>query len=484
MKVLFASSEVWPLIKTGGLGDVAYSLPKALQALGQDVKIILPAYREVLANCTDLKILASMDSPHGTHSSAIRLLEASHEQFDTPVWLVDCQSLFDRTGNPYTNAEGNDWHDNAERFTQFCWAVSQVAMGHALADWKADVVHANDWQCGLIPAFLDTYHHRPKRVFTIHNLAFGGHFSQQQFQSLNLPDQWWSAEGVEFYGGLSMLKAGLIYSDVITTVSPTYAKEICTPAFGYGMDGLLSSRSYKLSGILNGIDETVWNPSSDNYLPHHYSAKKIQLGKQKNKYVLLSEHNDEVSDEMISAPLFGMVTRLTEQKGVDLITQSIPAMLKQSNANFMLMGSGSTYFERVIQDLHEQYPNRVFCYLGYSERMAHLIEAGSDIFLMPSRYEPCGLNQMYSLRYGTLPIVTNTGGLADTVVDATDQTIAEGTANGFILPSSNTNALLKTMSRAVDLFEDKATWGSIQKTAMSKDFSWQRSAEEYLALYQ
>lgn len=483
MKVLFASSEVWPLVKTGGLGDVAYSLPKALQALGQDVKIVLPAYRDVLKSCTDLKIIAWMDSPHGAHSSAIRLLEASHEQFDTPVWLVDCQSLFDRPGNPYVSPEGHDWFDNAERYTQFCWAVSQIAMGQAVADWRADVVHANDWQCGLIPAFLDSYDYRPKRVFTIHNLAFGGHFSQQQFQSLNLPDTWWSPEGVEFYGGFSMLKAALIHSDVITTVSPTYAKEICTSAFGYGMDGILSSRSYKLSGILNGIDETVWNPSSDSYLPHHYSVKKIQPGKQKNKHALLFEHLDKVSGEILNAPLFGMVTRLTEQKGVDIITQAIPAMLKQSNANFMLMGSGSAYFERIIQDLHNQYPERVFCYLGYSEHMAHLVEAGSDIFLMPSRYEPCGLNQMYSLRYGTLPIVTNTGGLADTVIDTTKENIADGTANGFVMHSSDTNTLLTTMQRAADLYENKPTWGSIQKTAMNKDFSWQNSAKKYLALY-
>lgn len=483
MKVLFASSEVWPLIKTGGLGDVSYSLPKALQELGQDVKVILPAYRDVLKGCTNLKILAWMDSPFGYYTPAIRLVEAHHEAFDNPVWLVDCQALFDRPGTPYSNPDGQDWFDNAERYTQFSWAVAQVATGLAIKDWQADVVHANDWQCGLIPAFLDGFHYRPKRIFTIHNLAFGGHFTLQQFKSLKLPDDWWSSEGVEFYGGFSMLKAGLMYSDAITTVSPTYAKEICTPAFGYGMDGILSSRSYKLTGILNGVDEQVWNPSDDKYLPYHYTKQAIQPGKRKNKHALLSEHLDKVSEAMLDAPLFGMVTRLTEQKGVDIITHAIPAMLKQSDANFVLMGSGSAYFERVIQDLRNQYPKRVFCYIGYSETMAHLVEAGSDIFLMPSRYEPCGLNQMYSLRYGTLPIVTNTGGLADTVVDASKQNIAEGKANGFMMHSSDTNALLSTMQRAVDLYEDKSTWLSIQKTAMNGDFSWQVSAEKYLTLY-
>ena len=484
MNVLFASSEVWPLVKTGGLGDVAYSLPKALQALGQDVKIILPAYRDVLKSCSNFTILGWMDSPYGYQTPTIRLLEAQHEQFETPVWLVDCQSLFDRPGNPYVNAEGQDWFDNAERFTQFCWAVSQIATGQVVDGWQADVVHANDWQCGLIPAFLDTHHHRPKRVFTIHNLAFGGNFSQQQFQALRLPDAWWSSEGAEFYGGFSMLKAGLIYADSITTVSPTYAKEICTSAFGYGMDGILSSRSYKLTGILNGIDESIWNPETDTYLKHHYSAKTIQPGKRKNKHALLSEHNEKVSKAMLDAPLFGMVTRLTEQKGVDIITQAIPAMLAQSNANFVLMGSGSAYYERVIQDLRDQYPQRVFCYLGYSEQMAHWVEAGSDIFLMPSRYEPCGLNQMYSLRYGTLPIVTNTGGLADTVIDASENNMASGKANGFVMGTSDTNTLITTMQRAVDLYEDQPKWQSIQQKAMSEDFSWEVSAKQYLDLYQ
>lgn len=484
MNVLFASSEVWPLVKTGGLGDVAYSLPKALEAQGQDVKIIVPAYREVLKSCTDLKILGWMDSPYGTQVSSIRLIEAQHPQFDTPVWLVDCQGLFDRVGNPYVNSEGNDWADNAERFTQFCWAVSQIATGQVLPDWRADVVHANDWQCGLIPAFLDTHDHRPKRIFTIHNLAFGGHFSQQSFQSLRLPEAWWSPEGVEFYGGFSMLKAGLVYSDAITTVSPTYAKEICTSAFGYGMDGILSSRSYKLSGILNGIDEKIWDPADDNHLSHHYSAKNIQPGKLNNKRALLSDYLEDVSKETLAAPLFGMVTRLTEQKGVDLITQAIPVMLKQSDANFVLMGSGSAYYERIIQNLRDQYPSRVFCYLGYSETMAHRVEAGSDIFLMPSRYEPCGLNQMYSLRYGTLPLVTNTGGLADTVIDSSPENIASGEANGFVMPLSDTKTLLTTMHRAVDLYGDQSIWSNIQKTAMNGDFSWKISAERYLSLYQ
>ena len=483
MNVLFASSEVWPLVKTGGLGDVAYSLPKALQSLGQDVKIIMPAYRKALEECTDLRILGWMDSPYGHLKPSIRLVEARHPAFESVIWLIDCQGLFDRPGNPYMSPQGYDWPDNAERFTQFCWAVSEIASGRVVG-WRADVVHANDWQCGLIPAFLDSVHPRPKRVFTIHNLAFGGNFSQESFQSLGFPDSWWSPEGVEFYGNFSMLKAGLIYADAITTVSPTYAREICTPAFGYGMDGILSSRSYKLTGILNGIDEQVWSPETDTYIASPYSTKQVLPGKENNKRALLLEHMETVSNETLQAPLFGMVSRLTEQKGVDIITQAVPAMLQATDANFMLMGSGSTYFERVIQDLRDQYPSRVFCYLGYSEAMAHLIEAGSDVFLMPSRYEPCGLNQLYSLRYGTLPIVNNTGGLADTVVDSTEENIASGEATGFVMPTCDTNTLITTMQRAAALYQDQDRWTAIQKTAMLQDFSWKNSAEKYLDLYQ
>lgn len=484
MNILFASSEVWPLVKTGGLGDVAYSLPHALQDAGQDVKIIMPAYRDVLKACDDIKILGWMDSPYGYLTPAIRLLEARHESMNTTLWLIDCQALFDRPGNPYINQEGQDWFDNAERYAQFSWAVSQIATGQVLDGWRADIVHANDWQCGLIPAFLEDYAERPKRIFTIHNLAYGGHFSRQQFQELKLPEAWWSSEGVEFYGGFSMLKSGIIYSDAITTVSPTYAKEICTAQFGHGMEGILSSRQYKLSGILNGIDNSIWNPQTDPYLPHHYSHEHVQPGKGDNKRALLSRHVNTVTDEMMKAPLLGMVTRLVEQKGVDLITQAIPTLISQTNANFMLMGSGSPYYERVIQELHDRYPHRVFCYLGYSEAMAHLVEAGSDLFLMPSRFEPCGLNQMYSLRYGTLPVVNYTGGLADTVSNASNEAIKDGSANGFVMYSPDTNAFIATLQHALHLYKNTAVWEQLQQTAMRQDFGWQHSADQYLALYQ
>ncbi len=303
--------------------------------------------------------------------------------------------------------------------------------------WTPDVVHAHDWQTGLVPAFLDALPQRPQRIFTIHNMAYGGHFPQTDFVSLHLPSYWWSAEGAEFYGGFSMLKAGIVYSDAVTTVSPTYAREICTPAFGYGMDGLLQSRSYKLHGILNGIDMEVWNPATDPNLPAHYSAEQIQPGKSRNKAALLQRFGAKDPDAHLPFPLLGMVSRLVEQKGVDLIINAIPDLLATTDARFVLIGAGHSYFEQRLLELAAKHPERVFVYIGYDEQLAHLLEAGADMFMMPSRFEPCGLNQMYSLRYGTPPIVLHTGGLADTVVDASHANLETGDSRWLRLPRTD-----------------------------------------------
>jgi starch synthase len=345
------------------------------------------------------------------------------------------------------------------------------------------VVHAHDWQTGLVPAFLDMLPHRPQRIFTIHNLAYGGHFSQADFKLLKLPSYWWSAEGAEFYGGFSMLKAGIVYADAVTTVSPTYAHEICTPAFGYGMNGLLQSRYYKLHGILNGIDDGIWDPATDVYLPAHFSVEQIQPGKRLNKAALLQRLGVHNPDEHLPLPLFGMVSRLVEQKGVDLVINAIPDLLATTEARFALIGAGHSYFEQRLRDLAAQYPNRVFVFIGYDEQLAHLLEAGADMFLMPSRFEPCGLNQMYSLRYGTPPIVLHTGGLADTVVDASPHHLAQGVANGFVFYEPNSGALKGTMLRAMDYFYQPALWQQLQVTGMKHAFGWDNSAAKYLALY-
>lgn len=474
MKLLFVASEVFPLVKTGGLGDVAYSLPCALQAQGLDVRLLLPAYRDVLRKLGAIRILGWLDVQGANRQHSVRVVEAEHADFPFPLWLVDCPVLFDRPGNPYLQPNGYDWADNAERFTVFARAAAELARDALQLDWTPDVVHAHDWQTGLVPAFLDMLPQRPQRIFTIHNLAYGGHFSQADFTSLHLPSYWWSAEGAEFYRGFSMLKAGIVYADAVTTVSPTYAREICTPAFGYGMDGLLQSRGYKLHGILNGIDNGIWNPATDAFLPAHYSADAIQPGKSQNKVALLQRFGVNNPAEHLPFPLLGMVSRLVEQKGVDLVINAIPDLLATTDARFALIGAGHRYFEQRLRDLAAQHPDRVFVFIGYDEEFAHLLEAGADMFLMPSRFEPCGLNQMYSLRYGTPPIVLHTGGLADTVADAVD---------GFVFHEPLTSVLKGTILRAIDCFYQPAVWQQLQINGMKHAFGWDNSAAEYLALY-
>lgn len=485
MKVLFVASEAYPLVKTGGLGDVAYSLPIALHEAGQDIRLMLPGYRDLLRKLESVRILGWLELQGSGQTYMVRILQATHSSFPFPLWIVDSPELFDRPGNPYLQPEGYDWEDNAERFTVLARAVLELARDTLQLGWVPDVVHSNDWQTGLVPAFLDTlpWPHRPKRVFTIHNLAYGGHFPQTEFINLHLPAYWWSAEGAEFYGGFSMLKAGIVYADVVTTVSPTYASEICTPTFGYGMDGLLQSRGYKLHGILNGIDMEVWNPKSDPNLAAFYSHKKIEPGKRRNKQALLERFGVTKPEEHLPYPLLGSVGRLVEQKGVDLILDAMPALLAKTDVRFALVGTGHGYFEQRLQALAVQHPDRVFLFIGYDEQLAHLLEAGADMFLMPSRFEPCGLNQMYSLRYGTPPVVFNTGGLADTVVNATVENVENGTANGFVFYEPSSIALQNTVLYALEIFARPAAWRAIQATGMQQDFGWKNSARQYLALY-
>ncbi len=504
MKVLFATSEVWPLLKTGGLGDVSYSLPHALKERNLDLRLVLPAYRDLLSKLDSFKTLGWLKLDLAGTTREVRILEAKHAQFEMPIWLVDYQQLFDREGDPYTHANGHDWPDNAERFTLFSQAVAALSLDKLNRGWKADVVHCNDWQTGLVAAFLDQEAERPRRIFTIHNLAYGGNFSHDEYNRLQLPSAWWSMEGVEFYGNFSMLKAGIVYADAITTVSPTYAKEICTSEFGYGLEGVLSSRSYKLSGILNGIDTKVWNPATDTLIPFNYTPHRRNPGKQKNKKALLESYGITANKEQLEAPLLGLVSRLVEQKGIDMVVEAIPKIIAETNANFVIIGTGDAFIETKLKQLNKKYPERVLITIGYDEEKAHLLEAGSDIFLMPSRFEPCGLNQMYSLSYGTIPIVNRTGGLADTVINAGDteinlakaqeshdksvdttlETTLDSTRpNGFVLNKPNTPELISTIIRALTLFENKKSWQQLQQNAMSQSFSWEKSADSYIEIY-
>jgi starch synthase len=473
-KILYVSSEAFPLIKTGGLADVAGSLPPALLKLSQDVRLLLPAYPEVLNKTSKSKKVASITY----YNLPVDILETRLPGSNVFVWLVDCPSLFNRPGGPYTDELGNAWLDNALRFTVFCHAAVDLALDNLQLQWQADIVHCNDWQTGLIPAFLSLRPKRPATIFTIHNLAYQGIFDQQTFTDLHLPAELWHIDGLEFHGQLSFIKGGLAYADKINAVSPNYAKEILEPEYGYGLSGLLKHREKDLCGILNGIDEKHWNPGTDEYLQQKYNWRTLNK-KPLNKTALQNELSLTVDE---SAPMIGMVSRLVEQKGLDFILVSLNELLSMP-LQMVILGTGELHYETHLSDLANHFPNRLKVIIGYDEPLSHRIEAASDIFLMPSIFEPCGLNQLYSLRYGTLPVVTHVGGLADTITDASETNINNGTANGFMLETKSTDALVNTIQRALSLYQKPDTWRQLQITAMKGDFSWKTSAEHYIALY-
>ncbi len=481
LRVLFVSSEAYPLIKTGGLADVSHALPNALAERRTDVRLLLPAYRQVLERVEDLQILGWLDlGPLGQ----ARVLQAYHPGFRMPLWLIDRADLFDREGNPYTDPNGADWPDNPLRFTVFSRAAALLGIDALGLGWRPDVVHSNDWQGGLTHAFLEAENHRPRRVHTIHNLAYDCQFDYARFQALKLPPHWWSMEHAEFYGRFSLMKAGLVFSDVINTVSPTYAREICTPEYGYGYAGILQHYCDKLHGILNGIDTRVWDPLHDRHLVAHYGPDDdLPKARRRNRGALLQAMGYALKREVLDRPMIGFVGRLVYQKGVDLLLEAIPPLLERTEASFALVGTGEAALEARLRELESAHPGRVFIHLGYSEPLGHLLEAGADIFAMPSRYEPCGLNQMYSLHYGTPPVVRRTGGLGDTVVDTTPQTIEDGSANGFVFGPAEAAALGEALERAIEAHADSALWRRLQRTGMAQDFGWKRSARAYLALY-
>ncbi len=480
-KILFSSSEVHPLIKTGGLADVSGSLPIALRQQGHDIRIIMPAYRKCLEKLDKIYTIATIKL-EGFHLP-IEILQSTLPGTDVTLWLVHSPQHFDREGGPYSAPSGEDWEDNAARFTLFSRAVAALAMNQAGLDWQPDVLHCSDWQTALTPALIADLPNRPVTVFTIHNLAYQGLFSREIFDALDLPETFWQSEGLEFYGLLSLIKGGLIYADHITTVSPTYAKEICSYEFGYGLEGLLSLRAKqgRLSGILNGIDNNEWNPETDSYLTKTYSIKNIR-----NKFINKSSLQKYFGlPEKENILLIGLISRLVSQKGIDLTLDAVTKLL-ESGANIQLacLGSGAADYEQDLRVLRARFPDKVGVDIGYNEVLAHQIEAGSDVFLMPSRFEPCGLNQLYSLRYGTLPIVRNTGGLADTVVDATENNRKNGTATGFKFDESTAEALEETIYRTLELFQRPRIWRKMMIMAMEQNYSWEQSADAYVKLYE
>ena len=473
-RILYITSEAFPLIKTGGLADVAGSLPAALLKQSQDVRLLLPAYREVLQKIIKKNVIAETSY----YNFPVKILKTRLPGKNVVVLLVDCPAVFDRPGGPYTDHHGQPWHDNALRFAILCHAAIDISLNKLKLKWKPNIVHCNDWQSGLVPALLSLHKKRPATIFTIHNLAYQGIFTKQTFTDLHLPNQLWHMDGLEFHDQLSFIKGGLAYADKITTVSPNYAQEILKPEYSHGYDGLLKHRKKHLSGILNGIDEKNWNPGTDKYLHQKYNRRSLDK-KSLNKKELQKELLLPIDD---SLPMIGIVSRLVEQKGMELILQSLDVLMTKP-IQIVVLGTGETHYEIQLNKWAKRYPKRFKVVIGYDESLAHRIEASSDMYLMPSTFEPCGLNQIYSLRYGTLPIVTPVGGLADTVFDASKKNLKNGTANGFILKKKTAQSLLRTVQKALLIYQKPEIWRQMQINAMSGDFSWQSSAEKYIKLY-
>ena len=473
-KILFVTSEAHPLIKTGGLADVSGSLPKALAGLGVDVRLIMPNYQAIK---TTEKIYYK--STVRVNNIDANILETRLPGTQVIVWLVDCPEFFDFPGNPYVDEQGNAWADSAERFALFCRVAVEVAMNRGHLGWTPDIIHCNDWQSGLVPALLSLEASRPATVFTIHNMAYQGLFPKATWTSLNLPKPLWNPGGIEFNGLLSFIKGGLAYADLITTVSPTYAVEIQTADYGYGLEGLLSHRNDALTGIINGIDADQWNPQTDPANSEHYDISTLNK-KQLNKSALQKKLSLPIN---INIPVFALISRLVEQKGIDLLLDCLPKMLALP-LQFVLLGRGDKEFEQQLSHFAKIHPDKMAITLGYEETLAHQLEAGADIFLMPSRFEPCGLNQLYSQRYGTVPIVRKTGGLADTVVDALPETLGNKTATGFVFNEATAGTLMEAIKRALIVYSQPEAWKQLQATGMQKDYSWHKSAKDYMALYE
>ena len=474
-KILFIASEAYPFIKTGGLADVAGSLTCVLQKRKQDVRLLLPGYRSVLAQIKQPQVIAECDH----YGQKIRLIETTLPNSTVKTWVVDCPAAFDRPGNPYINSDGVDWPDNAFRFALFCQVAVEVALNRCNLNWQPDLVHCHDWQTALVPALLDCYTQRPATVFTIHNLAYQGLFDQQTFNTLGLPSVLWHPGGVEFYDQFSFIKGGLVYADFINTVSPRYAKEIQQAEFGYGLDGLLRHRSGVLRGILNGIDHDIWNPANDLHLYYRYNQKTLK-NKSLNKTELQTALKLPVAANI---PMLGMISRMVEQKGLDTVIGALTELV-QLDIQMVFLGSGQSYFEKALSAWAKQYPRQIHVRIGYDETLSHRIEAAADLYLMPSLFEPCGLNQLYSLRYGTLPIVRNVGGLADSVCDTNETTITNNTATGFVMTDNKPATLVTAVQRALAYYQQPSLWRQLQVNAMNQDFSWQHSAGAYLQMYQ
>jgi len=473
MRILQVASEAVPLCKTGGLADVVTALATALQRGGDEVVVLLPAYPGV-SERADARPHLELGDPLGCGPT--RLLAGRLPGSDVAAWLVECDPLYARAGGPYLGPDGRDHPDNHLRFGLLARVAAILGAHGVLVGAPFDIVHVHDWQAGLVPGYLAWWGGtRPPTVITVHNLHFAGRFDPSVMAALAIPPSAYAIEGIEFYGSASFLKAGLYYADRITTVSPTYATEIRTPAGGEGFDGLLRSRAASLHGILNGIDTKLWDPARDPHLPVKFDVHDLAL-KDHVKLALQSELGLVLD---AGAPLFGMVGRLAWQKGIDLLLAAIPRLLARGG-QLAVLGSGDDALEAALQRAAEQHPGRIAYRWGYDDPLAHRIVAGADAFVMPSRYEPCGLTQLYAMRYGTVPVVRRTGGLADTVIDL-DSHPSTGTGLSFDPPTGT--ALGDAIDRAVSAWTDKPRWHALQRRGMAQDFGWERGAAAYRDVY-
>lgn len=479
LRILFVLAEAWPLVKTGGLADVAPPLARSLIDAGYDVRLLIPGYRQVLAQFGGSAAGRRFEALPS--AERVQLIRGRLPEYDIRTWLVDCPSLYDRPGGPYLDPHGVDWWDNSLRFGTLCRVAALFGSGKGRDRWKADVIHGHDWHAGLASAYcaFDPAC-TAATVFTVHNLAYQGNFNRKVRRSLGIDSLAFHMDGLEYYGHLSFMKAGLWYSDRITTVSPTYARQVLTEEYGCGMDGVLRHRAARLSGIMNGVDARIWDPGSDRHLPFHYSADDLE-GKARCKVALQARSG---LDSDPDAPVVGMIGRMTLQKGWDLLADAAPALLADG-VQLALTAQGDTALEARIRDLALRHPRRVSFVNGHDEARAHLVFAGADLFAVPSRFEPSGLIQMYSQRYGTPPVVRRTGGLVDTVTDTTPATLASGTATGFFFDRPDGEALAVALRRAIELYRrDKGAWRSLQHAGMHHDFSWKRAATAYAEIYE
>ncbi|NLS05442.1 glycogen synthase GlgA [Rhizobium sp. P32RR-XVIII] len=472
MKVLSVSSEVFPLIKTGGLADVAGALPIALKQFGIESKTLMPGYPAVMKAVQDPVVRLQFTDLLGEPA---RVLEFYYEGLN--ILVLDAPAYYDRPGGPYLDHTGKDYPDNWRRFAALSLAAAEIAAG-LMPDWRPDLVHAHDWQAAMTPLYM-RYYPTPElpSVLTVHNMAFQGQFAAEIFPSLRLPPHAFSTDTIEYYGHLSFLKGGLQTAHAITTVSPTYAEEILTNQFGMGLEGVISGRRDVLHGIVNGIDADVWNPATDPVVHTHYGSTTLKNRSENRKSVAEFFH---LHDD--GAPIFCIISRLTWQKGMDMVAATADEIVALGG-KLAILGSGDPALEGSLLAAASRHPGRIGVSIGYNEPMSHLMQAGCDAIVIPSRFEPCGLTQLYGLRYGCVPIVARTGGLNDTVIDANHAALAAKVATGIQFSPVTAEGMVQAIRRALHLFADQKVWTQLQKQGMKSDVSWEKSAERYAALY-